>query len=304
MKLLRPISFYSVVCLNILLVFLSLFSERLQLPPWLLNSGRLHPLMLHFPLALMLVTITIYLSRKPLGIHQDEIFHTLFFISAFTAVFTALMGLFLSTEGGYDKDLLSKHQWLGVAVSVLTLVVWILVRSEGTNVMRTAMMLVTVPVLIVGSHFGGVLTHGEDFLLGSTELIQEQVVITDSSVVYAALIEPILSSKCYSCHNDKKSKGELIMTSVEALMKGGKNGEVWIPGDPLNSHILQRLDLPEEDKKHMPPKGKTQVTEEEKELLYGWIKQGADTKKRFLDYPETDSFRIFLASHIRVYQQD
>jgi uncharacterized membrane protein len=274
------------------------FSERLQLPSWLVYSGRLHPLVLHFPLALMLVTIAIYLSRKPLRIHQAEIFHTLFFLSALTAVVTALMGLFLSTEGGYDKDLLSKHQWLGVAVSVLTLLVWMMVRSEGSSQLRTVLMLVTVPVLIIGSHFGGVLTHGEDFLKGSAELVEKQVVITDSSVVYAALIEPILSSKCYSCHNDKKSKGELIMTSVEALMKGGKNGEVWIPGDPLNSHILQRLDLPEDDKKHMPPRGKTQVTEKEKELLYGWIKQGADTKKRFMDYPATDSFRIFLASHI------
>jgi len=298
MKILRPVSFYSVICLNILLVFLSLFSERLQLPSWLVYSGRFHPLLLHFPLALMLVTISIFLSRKLLGIQGSEIFRTLFFISAFTAVMTALMGLFLSTEGGYDQDLLSKHQWLGVAVSLLTLMVWILVRSESQAFLRTATMLVTIPVLIVGSHFGGVLTHGEDFLKGSAELVQEQAVITDSSVVYAALIEPILSSKCYPCHNDKKSKGELIMTSVAALMKGGKNGEVWIPGDPLNSHILQRLDLPEEDKKHMPPKGKTQVTGEEKELLYAWIKQGADTKKRFMDYPEKDSFRIFLASHI------
>ncbi len=304
MKLLRPVSFYSVICLNVLLVFLSMFSEKLQLPSWLVYTGRLHPMILHFPLALMLVTIAIYLSRKPLGIHQVEIFHTLFFLSALTAVFTALMGLFLSTEGGYDKELLTKHQWLGVAVSVLSLVVWIMVRSdgseasEGSDKLRAVLMLVTVPVLIVGSHFGGVLTHGEDFLQGSAELVQEQVAITDSSVVYAALIEPVLASKCYSCHNDKKSKGELIMTSVEALMKGGKNGEVWIPGDPLNSHILQRLDLPEDDKKHMPPRGKTQVTEEEKELLYAWIKHGADTKKRFMDYPETDSFRIFLASHI------
>ncbi len=298
MKLFRTLSFYSIICLNILLVFLSFFSERLQLPSWLVYSGRFHPLMLHFPLALMLVTIVIYISRKPLNIHQSEIFNTLFFLSAFTAVMTALMGLFLSTEGGYDKDLLTRHQWLGVAVSLLSMVVWLLVRTEASDLFRVMAMMATVPVLITGSHFGGVLTHGENFLNRVDSTIVKQVVITDSSVIYASLIEPVLSSKCYSCHNDKKSKGELIMTSVELLMKGGKNGEILVPGDPLNSHILQRLDLPEEDKKHMPPKGKNQVTEKEKALLYAWIKQGADTKKRFIDYPATDSFRLFLASYI------
>ncbi|HLO80949.1 MAG TPA: c-type cytochrome domain-containing protein [Chitinophagaceae bacterium] len=299
MKLIRRGSLYLIVCLNILLVFLSFFSDKLELPEWLLQTGRLHPLILHFPLALLLVSVAIFLTRKWTGIHQTEIFDLLFLLASFTAVASALFGLFLSTEGGYDKEVLGKHQWLGVSVSLLSLMVVLLYQSGNVSrLLLNGSMLVTVPVLIIGSHFGGVLTHGADFLQREDLAEAKQVVVTDSSVIFAALVEPILSSKCYSCHNDKKAKGELIMTSVEKLLKGGKDGKLWVPGDPLNSHILQRLDLPEDDKKHMPPRGKTQITEKEKRLITEWIRMGAPMDKRILDYPPADSFRIFLAAYI------
>jgi uncharacterized membrane protein len=51
------------------------------------------------------------------------------------------------------------------------------------------------------------------------------------------------------------------------------------PGDALNSHIIQRANLPLDDKKHMPPKGKAQLTPQEIGLLTAWVQSGADVKK-------------------------
>ena len=34
----------------------------------------------------------------------------------------------------------------------------------------------------------------------------------------------LLKSNCFSCHNDEKKKGGLVMTTREALLKGGDNG--------------------------------------------------------------------------------
>jgi hypothetical protein len=299
MNVLRSAGFYLTACLNVLLIFLSIFSEKIRLPDWLMPAGRFHPLILHFPLALLLVTIAIYVCRIPLRIQGQEIFRALFSISALTAVLTAIFGLFLSREGGYDEETLFRHQWMGVGISVLAFLVALQFRQGSSGLWLYLTMIATIPVLIIGSHFGGVLTHGEDFLnvQDSTTAIPG-VVVTDSSAIYAALVEPVLAAKCYSCHNENKAKGDLVMTSVEALLKGGKNGPLWVPGDPLNSHIVDRMNLPLEDKKHMPPRGKAQLTDKEIALIETWIAQGADMQKRFIDYPPTDSFRIMFASFI------
>ena len=159
----------------------------------------------------------------------------------------------------------------------------------------TSLMIMMIPVLIAGSHYGASLTHGEDYLSIDTEVKRIPKVITDSSAIFDAVIEPILQTRCYSCHNEKKAKGRLVMTSMASLLEGGKGGKIWIAGDPLNSHIIQRATLSEEEKKHMPPRGKPQLSEKEIALLIQWIGKGADVKTRFADLPASDSFRIFAA---------
>lgn len=299
MNKIKQVGYYLALCLNILLVFLSSFSNQLVLPNWLQLSGRLHPVFLHFPLAIMLLSISLYLLRNVLQIEQEKIFKLLFFIASLSAAITGLFGLFLSKEGGYDQEILLQHQWFGVATSLLSYLVFLSFYHDVISKWTKVIGILSFMVIIYGSHLGGVLTHGEDFLSFSAASEDTQPTITDTSVVYASLIEPILKAKCYSCHNDQKSKGDLIMSSIDQLLKGGKNGKLWIPGDPLNSHILQRLDLPLEEKEHMPPKGKTQVTQKERDLIEAWIRSGADMKKRILDYPVQDSFRLFLASFIQ-----
>lgn len=297
MKQTKQVFYYLALCLNILLIFLSTFSDKLVLPEWLGLSGRLHPVFLHFPLALTLVTIGLYLAKKQLNIKEDSIFKLLFFISSISAAVTGLFGLFLSKEGGYDENILTQHQWFGVSISLLSYFSFLSFYHSLENKWINSISIISILVIIWGSHLGGELTHGEDFLSFKSPEKIEQVIITDSSVVYTSMIEPILKAKCFSCHNEQKSKGGLVMSSIEKLLKGGENGKLWIPGDPLNSHILQRLELPEEDKEHMPPKGKIQVTTKERLLIEEWIRRGADMKKRIMDYPAQDSFRIFLAGY-------
>src|SRR5687768_5604613 len=41
----------------------------------------------------------------------------------------------------------------------------------------------------------------------------------------------LLKSECFSCHNEKKKKGGLVMTSREALLIGSDSGVVAEPGN-------------------------------------------------------------------------
>ncbi|WP_315820393.1 c-type cytochrome domain-containing protein [Paraflavitalea speifideaquila] len=116
-------------------------------------------------------------------------------------------------------------------------------------------------ILLLAAHWGGSITHGQNFVLAPiTPEKQKQVPLLEEAVVYADIIEPVLQAKCMSCHNNSKAKGELIMDTKEALLKGGKSGALWDTTQADGGLLIQRVHLPEEAKKHMPPIGKPQLT--------------------------------------------
>ena len=54
----------------------------------------------------------------------------------------------------------------------------------------------------------------------------------------------------------------------------------------------------------MPPKGKPQLTDPEIEILYHWIKGGANFTKKILDLPEKDSLRVLAADRFKTVEAD
>ena len=78
----------------------------------------------------------------------------------------------------------------------------------------------------------------------------------------------LLRANCVSCHNDEKQKGGLVLTSREAMMKGGESGAVVVEGKPDESPLIKAL-APEADP-HMPPK--KQLTASKIEVLKEWIR--------------------------------
>jgi Leucine-rich repeat (LRR) protein len=92
------------------------------------------------------------------------------------------------------------------------------------------------------------------------------------------VIQPILNKNCKSCHNPRTQKGDLDLSSLEGLRKGGEAGFVLTAGDAAHSELFSRLLLPKEDEKHMPPAEKNQPSTEEIALIESWIKSGAQEK--------------------------
>src|SRR5688500_15931414 len=68
-------------------------------------------------------------------------------------------------------------------------------------------------------------------------------------------VRPILIDSCYECHSagSKKVKGEFLVVSRDALMKGGSSGPSLVPGDPDKSLLVLAVRWATEDLK-MPPK--------------------------------------------------
>ena len=302
-RILSNLSFFIIA----MLLFLLFFQNKVSLPPFLQSVGRMHPLLLHLPIGLLVISFILWIGKKNIEPASfQRIFILVLQVTAFTAGLTALMGFFLSREGGYDENILSKHKILGITTAILSYTLLIVYKSfpEKKFVFGTTIIL-SLTAMIIGSHFGSNLTHGEGFVwqpLRNENTEEEK--ITDSSSLFTAAIRPILRSKCFSCHNEKKSKGGLIMTTEEKILEGGKNGPIWKSGDALSSHIIEKINLPEDEKKHMPPKGKPQLDQDQIDLLFAWIQSGADMKKTMRDYADDDTVNILAAKFIHLPKEE
>ncbi len=89
-------------------------------------------------------------------------------------------------------------------------------------------------------------------------------------------VAPILEGSCLKCHNDKKAKGKLNMTTKESFMKGGEDTKLIEAGKADTSALIKVLLLPADDDDAMPPKDKApRPTAAQIEILKKWITAGA-----------------------------
>src|SRR3546814_5756693 len=97
--------------------------------------GRMHPMLVHFPVSLLLVatlmevlTIRRFQSQLRTGINW------LVFIGSSSAVVAALCGWLLAWTGEYGGDTFFAHQWAGTATAVLgalaALLLWAVIRKR------------------------------------------------------------------------------------------------------------------------------------------------------------------------------
>jgi uncharacterized membrane protein len=305
---LKNIIFNISFVLNCLLVFLVLVESKISIPAWLQVAGRMHPLMLHLPITLLILCIAWFLfaERRIENEAAQNIGDWLLLLTSVTAALTALMGLFLSKETGYDADKILWHKWSGILTSVITFV-WYVYRDRlrQSKAFTITTSLISLFLIVIAGHQGANITHGENFLLAPITPEQKAPkVLLEDAYVFKDMVKPILQSKCMSCHNNLKAKGNLIMETEALLMKGGKNGKLWDLNEPEFGLLLQRLHLPEEAKKHMPPKGKPQLNEEELQILYYWVKDGSDFKKKVTELPEQDTLRMLASTVFNTIETD
>ncbi|RFS26546.1 cytochrome C [Chitinophaga silvatica] len=288
---------------NVFVLFLVFFNSKIVLPAWIQVIGRMHPLVLHFPIVLLLLAgllSFIRLSDSRIIALKAELLKILLLAGALFAAVTVIMGLFLSKEGGYESDALLYHKWGGVLILWLATTLYgVADRPLKSEWWIKGGTILTALLVIVTGHWGADITHGNNFVLAPVIPNKGKQVPLESAVVYADLIQPILEEKCINCHSAGKAKGGLVLSQASMLLKGGKGGKSLLAGHPDQSLLFQRLLLPEDDKKHMPPAGKPQLTETETALLYHWIKSGASFNLKAISLAASDSLRIIAASMLQ-----
>lgn len=260
--------------------------------------GRLHPLMVHFPVGLLVVALILEVyswKKKDPTIHSG--LYLVLLIGTLTAITSCVFGLLLKDQDEYTSNTLAIHQWTGIATAIFSICTLYLFRLSDNRpqlikVYRTFLIFTVLGVSVAG-HMGASLTHGADYLTEVLPLNRDKDFSGDPNFDLASFkseedfqpsadqiaainveVRSIFAHNCYKCHSAEKTKGQLRLDNKELVMRGGKHGEIIEAGHPENSELIRRLLLPREDEDSMPPKGKT-LSEKEIAVLELWIKLGA-----------------------------
>ncbi|MDQ6813277.1 MAG: DUF1549 domain-containing protein [Bacteroidota bacterium] len=267
---------------------------------WLWNFlGRLHPLVVHFPVTMLLVAAIMELfTLKNFQSKLRPAINLFLTTGVVTALISVVFGFLLATSGDYGKDSLNLHRWSSIITAVLAIsslfLLYRVLKKKDVHLIKAYRVILVIAgagVCIAG-HFGASLTHGKDYLSSALPWSKDYDSIRAVKFDFAAFkddaaklnkkdetalqmqVKTIFAHNCYKCHGPEKIKGELRLDSKKMIFKGGKDGPVIVMGDPMRSDLFHRISLPSNDKDVMPSKGK-KLSEGDIATIKFWIQKGA-----------------------------
>ncbi len=268
--------------------------------------ARLHPLTVHFPIALIVVALGVEaLHAAAAGMRTrrggGEVAApspaalaclALGAVSAGLAAWSGWTNADLFDSGGAGDLTVALHRWIaiggsGVAAFALVLGLVGRVAPRAVGVYRLA-LLVGATAIGVAGHFGGSITHGEGYLLapfrsgstsedGGKDQVRAPMRAPDGEQVertvdFARDIQPIFEAYCYECHGVGRQRGRLRLDTEAGVARR----EVIVVGDPSASELFVRMSMAIDDPDVMPPDDRTpRPTDAEIALVAAWITQGA-----------------------------
>src|SRR5687768_14614519 len=89
----------------------------------------------------------------------------------------------------------------------------------------------------------------------------------EAQELWATKVQALFDVQCVKCHGPLEQKSGLELDTPEAVLKGGDEGKVIVPGRPEESRLYQYLAAGADP--HMPPK--KQLSEGDIRLVREWI---------------------------------
>ena len=254
--------------------------------------GRFHVLVLHLPVGVLLLAVGMEaLARWPRWFVEgrsvlEPAMPLIWGFGALTAMVTVILGSMHASEPGFSGAAVDHHRWAGTALAFTAVLIWAWRADAPTTFAKVwpAAVGVIAVLLVATGHFGGVLTHGPDYLTEyapgfqrGTHAFAARSKAGDSATadIYLDVVAPLLSARCSGCHSEAKRRGGLSLADYSSLRRGGESGEVIKPGDPARSELYRRITLPGNAEGYMPRNHKTPPTPAEIEVLRWWIEIGA-----------------------------
>ena len=262
--------------------------------------GRLHPAIVHLPIGIfVLVVLLEFASLHPKRRSWSSTIQPINVIGILFSLLSLITGLLLAEEGNNNEDDINIHKWTAISTTIL-FIAYACGRNQiiRNRIIHITSLLVLSIGLISTGHLGGTLTHGAEYLsvFPTNEKRETAFNVTDinQAGVYKDIVQFTLNKKCVQCHGTDKQKGKLRLDDSTWVLTGGKNGQVVNKKDPEQSEMLRRILLELNDEKHMPPKGKDQLTDFEQAIFKWWIATGASFNKQVVDMQPDEKTKTVL----------
>ncbi|MGB6220088.1 MAG: hypothetical protein WBG04_03565 [Haloferula sp.] len=129
-------------------------------------AGKLHLMVLHFPIAFLLAAMLVQWYRVVKG-QGDSVVTVMLWFGALGAIGAAALGWMYAYDSVYfgdDEQILFRHRWLGTGTAVLATLVLLLRNRLGPKLLAVALTLCA-GLVAVAAHFGASLVYGPEFLL-------------------------------------------------------------------------------------------------------------------------------------------
>jgi len=259
------------------------------------TAGRMHPALVHFPIALIITALLFEMVRIAIRHHRPSPAAIgCLLIAVGSAVVAAASGwVHADFEGLAGDSPVELHRWVAIAsgsFALLALIFGIAARGgrddddDPRHVARR--MYVLFLVLAAGAvgfagHQGGELVYGEGYIFepifGKAEVDDaDEVAFTPPSGAVPEVVDfdrdllPTFTARCIKCHGPKKRNGKLRLDSLKELRASRYFDEIVVAGDPESSTLYERITLPKRDRDFMPKRGEP-LSEWEIEAIRRWI---------------------------------
>ena len=271
--------------------------------------GRFHSLIVHLPVGFIFL-ITFF--ELYYGFLKKKLSYRLVTLSWFfcfvSSLFSSISGYLLSSRGHYIDENLFVHKIFGFILVGVSLLSWIgrtsFIKFKLSFRNKSILNFGVLILLSITGHLGGNLTHGSKYLTEFLPIqIKNSVAINqniekniDSIYIYKDLVSPIFESKCVSCHNSEIKRGELDMSSLVSLIKGGNSGKILDKTNPRQSELFKRITLAQDNIKFMPSDGEP-TSYYEKNLILWWIENLSESDQLIKPSEVSDEMK-YVFNHL------
>lgn len=110
---------------------------------------------------------------------------------------------------------------------------------------------------------------GQSATPAQQETVESNIPSTKVEASFASNVLPIFKENCTRCHGSSRQSGGLRLDSYAALMAGGKDGAVIIPGDAPSSLLVELVTSGD------MPRNAAPLPDAEIQAIIEWVDAGA-----------------------------